>query len=956
MARRRAEEDTRGLVDDAGKARAKALGCRCDVGPLREAPGPVFPEVGVRAQYIVLGEAPDAPDCNARRPFAGLDGGALDKAVRLSGVARGSLALVYAIMCQPPGNDLKKLTAIVRSRNARKVKAARAKLKEAKAQGFDVTSVETDPPTPMPQEACRPALVAFLRDMGTRGVRHLAPLGKVAAGALLGGNPSITALRGALLDGNLAAHHAPAADAQHVTLQLLPPELKGDQTVIANARIVPTFTPMFVRTNRRYEETWQRDLDRLIRWSRDALTWRTPQMHFHPRPAELYAWLQQPGPFVYDTETDGIEALSANLRCVGIGCNGHVVVVGIRSRFTRDGRGPDVSWYTPAEMQQIHAVLAWFFAHPDKVKIGHNAGYYDRLIIRQWFGVEPNPTLDTILLHRLGKTSELPHNLAFVGSTLTDVTAWKADRAGRKIAVEAETDAELHRYCGVDVAVTTAIVEPLVANVRRDGQEHLIQTDHLVQQVCADMHHAGMYVDQEARAKLEVEQLGKTTKLRDELRRIAGLPDLNPGSPHALRRLIFDDWGLIPPIDDKLRFTDTGDPSTSDDVLRGLYLLPHLEPQQRAFLKALRAYRTVTKELGTYIVKLRPMSELIPVGEDLYDADTKRALKAAEDEGDLALLLAMNEELNDRGYLSRGIVWADGRMRPGYNAHVTVTGRLSSSAPINAQNFPKHLRKLIIPAPGHVFVGADADQLELRIAAARWGLRKYIDAFDLDWDPHTAVTALAVFGAVFTRAAGSPPPWKTGTKFKGDANQMRQLSKIIQYAFQYMAGVETGTRVIQSTELDDGTFPFARLSVDEVRQMRGAWLEGVPELERGWKLEIQHYRDHGYVVERLHGRRRYCLDGENPNELVNFGIQASAAAHINDAMIGIWRDIPLHRWGAGTGLLTQTHDALLVECPPEHAVEVAACINQHMNKRHNALPGVLLSATADQGMTWKEVA
>ena len=99
------------------------------------------------------------------------------------------------------------------------------------------------------------------------------------------------------------------------------------------------------------------------------------------------------------------------------------------------------------------------------------------------------------------------------------------------------------------------------------------------------------------------------------------------------------------------------------------------------------------------------------------------------------------------------------------------------------------------------------------------------------------MTAYAVFGEAFEKAAGSKWPWATGTKFQGDANEMRQLAKIIQYAFQYMASVETGARIIQSTELGDGSLPYARLSVKEVRQMRASWMEGIPQLEKGWRRE-----------------------------------------------------------------------------------------------------------------------
>ena len=722
--------------------------------------------------------------------------------------------------------------------------------------------------------------------------------------------------------------------------------------VVHTARIVPTFDPGMVQSQRRWTATLASDVDRLVRWATGRLEWTEPDISYHPAPHELEAFLAGPGPFVYDVETDGIVALDCNVRCVGIGNGtGKVVVVGTRSRFTsrEQPNGEDGTFYAPAAMEAVKGVLRRFFADPNRLKVGHNAGYYDRLVIRAWLGVEPEPTLDTLLLHRLAE-SELPHSLGYVGSKHTDVHSWKADRQGRKLATEAETDHELHHYCGIDVAVTAAVVGPLVREVHQTGQQTIVAVDHLVQRVCADMHHVGMFVDQAARAAAERELLAQSVALRKELQDVSGIPDLNPGSTHQLRRLLFSDWGLTPNLDDRIKFTATGDASTSDNVMRAL-LSQKMRKQHKVFVKRLRKYRKVMKELGTYVVKLRPMSDVVSgIG---WDDDAQRLEWEAE--RDPELLAMMTAEREKRGYEKRGIVWADGRMRPGYNAHGTLMGRLSSSSPINAQNFPKHLRKLIVPQPGNVLVGADYDQLELRIAAGRWGLQRYIDAFDAGHDPHTSVTAYAVFGEAFEAAAGSQWPWMTGTKFQGDANEMRQLSKIIQYAFQYMASVETGARIIQSTELADGSLPYARLTVKEVRQMRKSWLEGVPQLEKGWRREIEHYRTHGFVAEPVHGRRRYFLDGENPNEIVNTPIQGSAAALVNDAMIGIWRDIPLHKWGPGTGLLTQTHDALVVECPASEAQWVMDCINHHMNKTHPDLPGVKFTAEAEVGHTWKEV-
>ena len=944
------------------KDAAKALGCRCDECPLLEAEGPVLPERGGQPQYLILSDAPDQGSASKRRPLVGPTELVLKVAMRKAGIARKDTMMAYTVMCRGPV-PLDQTLAQIKTRNADRRKR-NTKIAQENKQISPERQKPLLPLLPTPMECCAPGVLKVL----AQAPHNVLAAGKLAAGTILGGAPSIQAIRGGILDGNIVLR--PDGEVRlHPTAAPVP---EGWIPLVRDAHVIPTLDPGFVQFKARWTDTFARDLDRLVRWRKGLLTWREPEIHYHPAPHELEAFLAGPGPFVYDLETDGIESLSCNVRCVGIGNGtGRIVVVGTRSRMTRrdEAPGEDAVFYPPAAMEQIKAVLRWFFADESKLKIGHNAGYYDFLVLRSWLSgttgepwrwtpayaaLDCRPTLDTILLHRLAE-SELPHSLGYVGSKYTDVHSWKADRQGRKISVDAETDRELHHYCGIDVAVTNACALPLVEDVRLAEQTSLVAKDHAVQRVCADMHHAGMFVDQGARAEAERNALARTVTLRKELGKLAGDANFNPGSVQQLRRLLFRDWKLTPKLDDKIKFTKGGDDSTNDDVMRALYG-QKMEKHQRIFIKKLRQYRKVMKELGTYIVKLRPMTDVISgIG---WDEDAQRLIWESERDTDLLAMMEMEREKKD--YEARGITWGDGRMRPGYNAHVTVSGRLSSSSPINAQNFPKHLRKLITAQPGNVLVGADYDQLELRIAAARWKLQKYLDAFDAGWDPHTAVTAYAVFGEDFVKVAGSPFPWATGTKFKGDANDMRQLAKIIQYAFQYKASVETGARIIQSTEFEDPDtgdpiLPYARLSVQQVRQMRQSWLDGVPQLTAGWDKEIAHFRAFGWVAEPVHRRRRYFLDGENPNEIVNTPIQGAASALVNDAMIEIHKDIPLHKWGPGTGLLTQTHDSLVVECPEAAAPWVIECINHHMNKRHPELPGVLFSANAEAGMTWKDV-
>lgn len=949
------------------------------------------------------------------------------------------------------------------------------------------------------------------------------------------------------------------------------------------------------------------------------------------------------------------------------------------------------------------------------------------------------------------------------------------DRAGRKIAFDAESDVQLHEYCSLDVSQTATVMPILYDLTHKGGQDHLIEDDHQIQEICTAMHQAGMYIDQPLRAKYEKEQLKEIVALRDTLRRAAGNPSLNPGSTHQLRRLLYEEWKLKPILDDKLAYTLSGDPSTADPAIRGCLALRSLPENQIIFLKALRNYRAVQKKLGTYTAKLRPQSEDITgMG---WDADelaeefgfdvSEKTLEGAD------FFEAASRLFEDKEYSRKGIVWPDGRMRPGYNAHVATcvtpdtwvlgenglfqvaslvplygppqtevpasnlvlhdgntfhpvshlqnpgicstktarlslgitltgtphhrirvaatpkfswqdsagkwhpsepesiwrrldalstadyvlvpfgmdvwakkaaslpaftvptqrtnahliqppttatedlayfvgvynadgslhdangsfairlsdtrgrytevllpilrrlfgdlpvrstpgegvaitgialadwaeaiglrrkitnksippwllacprsyaeaylrglsrdafvgvnggttvywrytgteqlcrevqmlllnmgvvgglkdartarspntwclfvtgqedigqlstilgfqipateegdtsqrrpkyirrgnhlwlrvlsaedggeqqvydvtipethqfwangtvshnTGRLSSSKPMNAQNFPKDLRKLIRAQPGHLLVGADADQLELRIAAARWACPLYLGAFAADADPHS-MTAAGVFGDDFLNAPGWPEGDRilvngfrvprNGAKFASGslAERCRKLAKIVQYLSQYGGSPEAGLQALQQTEDDKGELIYLHFQLRQYRQMHQSWLQSAKEFPLGWQKEVAFFRKYGFIQEPVARRRRLMADGEDFNAIVNFPIQGAASSLMNRAMIAIYKEIPLHKWGPGTGIITMTHDALVVECPDDGveitqdakgkyhykvspgspAAFVASVIESAMNQKDASLPGVSFTASADFAMTWDKV-
>lgn len=414
--------------------------------------------------------------------------------------------------------------------------------------------------------------------------------------------------------------------------------------------------------------------------------------------------------------------------------------------------------------------------------------------------------------------------------------AGNTDREGRKKAVDAENDHELAVYNAMDVSVSHRAISLLWEKVHLRDQQHLIAPDHKVQSICAGMHTIGLPIDPVRRAWWErtltyggKDKKGKTyiglfEYLRG-LREIVGISDFNPASTLQLRDLIFDRWKLQSPLPVDERTTESGDPSTADNVLRSFLSLPdnRIDPIHREFIRLLRRYRAVQKLLGTYIVKLRPNTMAADLGWDEEETEEEREERARYNETKLGIVDPRT--------------W---RVYTGWLAHGTVTGRLSSGKPMNAQTVPDALRDIFAPRPGHILVGADADQLELRVAAALWSCRKYLDAFDRGADPHS-MTALMIFGDLFRNAEGLAKGVWDGDyyivdpdgKWSSVAKGLRVLSKRVQYA---CIGTNTevavlgpeGSKPVQSIQGGDWTWAWSisNQRMEPTRIVR-AWKTGV---------------------------------------------------------------------------------------------------------------------------------
>ena len=127
------------------------------------------------------------------------------------------------------------------------------------------------------------------------------------------------------------------------------------------------------------------------------------------------------------------------------------------------------------------------------------------------------------------------------------------------------------------------------------------------------------------------------------------------------------------------------------------------------------------------------------------------------------------------------------------------------------------------------------------------------------------------------------------------------------------------------TARDKGTLQrlFPNVTPQDAMKWHEAWHLTHPET-RKWQRECEaFYRKHGYVVSRIHRRKRFFPGGPNKkNAIPNFFIQSTSGDIKNNAVLAIVDAIPFRKWSKYTGFILDIHDDLKV-CVPLDKAEYA---------------------------------
>jgi len=695
------------------------------------------------------------------------------------------------------------------------------------------------------------------------------------------------------LRGDLEGHTAVLTMGDIATKEVLPgnPSLmrvRGGPTYCADQKVLPTVSYRFTQLVPSYRKVMSSDIKKGLRFFSNKLRWKDPEVIYHPAPEELEKIIQQWAARKTTVAYD-VETTHDDSLVAGLRCIG----LGTAKKVVIvgfEGIDPDKKFYPAKTMERIKDIFRAFFLNKNICKVGHNAGVFDRIVVEQHLGITPTPLVDTILLHHLAQV-EYPHGLGFIGSVLTDAPAWKADHTG----VTARTDEELHEYCATDVSITHRIAKPLLKAARRRSQAHLYPLAEKLQRLAVGMHRMGMRVDERRRSYHEQRHIVLAQKHLDVIRTFG---DLNPNSHSQVRELLFEQWALPPQA-----LTSTGEPSTDAPSLRALLNNTLVDEDHRVFLEALRRYRKSRKLLDTYLTKLRP-----------------------------------------------GGIVRDGYVHADYNTTGTVSGRYSSSKP-NFQNIPYDIRDIFIPPPGCVFVGADYDQLELRLCAAIAGLKLYLKSFNEGLiDPHS-LTAEMMFGKDIWEVQGAPED--RTKKGKGEFKQIRDTAKTICFLSLYGGRAPKVHENLVGTEDAEGNLPYSGYTSREVRSLHRTWHNKVPELKRWWESCKKQYRQTKYIEEPVLRRRRYFHE-EDYNALINYGVQAGGFSIVAMGMVDLVENWVPFDFKARTGLVNQLHDAVLLSVPESEADRIKKITETTLTRNIEGLD-VVFTTEAHIGNNWKEV-
>jgi DNA polymerase-1 len=411
---------------------------------------------------------------------------------------------------------------------------------------------------------------------------------------------------------------------------------------------------------------------------------------------EWIGYLKASDVFAFDTETDGLDTLTANL--IGLSfavAPGKAAYLPVAHDYLD----------SPAQLDrsEVLAQLKPLLEDEKQLKVGQNLKFDRGVLLRydiELKGIAFDTMLESYVLDSVSGRHDMD---SLADRYLGHKTVSFEEIAGKgknqltfnQIALE-----QASPYAAEDADVTLQLHQALWPKIQESATLTTVfnEIEMPLVPVLSHIERTGVLIDQNILAAHSKELTLRLAELETKAHELAEEP-FNLSSTKQLQAILYEKQKL--PI---LKKTPGGAPSTNEEVLAELaldYPLP----------KVILEYRGLAKLKSTYTDKLP---------------------------------LMINPQ--------------SGRVHTSYHQAVTATGRLSSSDP-NLQNIPvrneegRRIRQAFIAPKDHCIVAADYSQIELRIMAHLSKDEGLLKAFAEGKDIHKA-TAAEVFGTALDSVTG----------------------------------------------------------------------------------------------------------------------------------------------------------------------------------------------------------
>mgnify|MGYP002780364458 CR=1 FL=1 len=412
--------------------------------------------------------------------------------------------------------------------------------------------------------------------------------------------------------------------------------------------------------------------------------------------ATLDHWIaraRETGLLGFDTETDSLQAASANL--IGFSL---AVAPGEACYVPLGHGGTDMFAEKPDQIEMDAAIarLKPLLADPSVLKIGQNLKYDMAVLARH--GVTIAPFDDTIAMSFALDAGRQNHGMDELARLHLghECISYKSLTGTGKTAIKfgAVPLCDATCYAAEDADVTLRLWHHLKLRLAPEKASRVYElVDRPLVPVLAKMECAGIKVDRSVLARLSGEFAEQMAALEVEIHGLAGQP-FTIGSPQQLGEILFGKLGH-----------KGGKKGKSGQYSTDVTVLEDLAGQGVEIARKVLDWRQLSKLKSTYTDSLQAQ----------IDPTT-------------------------------------GRVHTSYSLVGAQTRRPSSTDP-NLQNIPirtetgRQIRDAFVAEPGNVILSADYSQIELRLAAHMADVAPLRDAFEKGEDIH-ARTAMDMFGEV----------------------------------------------------------------------------------------------------------------------------------------------------------------------------------------------------------------